>query len=203
MKTVMSSTAAEYLVERSRFIAKTFRLERPDSLARLLAGVRRDWPGARHYVFAYRLAPGLERAHDDQEPQGTAGAPILGLLRLREAEQTVLVVVRYFGGIKLGRAGLMRAYRTAAELALNQTVWGRLAPGVAVSCRLSYGQWDRIARWLDETPAVVRTQFDAEVKLEVTVPADVWPLFQETANHRAKSVIVWSLVGNVSHLTPL
>lgn len=203
MKTVISSTAAEYLVERSRFIAQTFRLEQPDSLARLLDGVRRDWPGARHYVFAYRLAPGFERAHDDQEPQGTAGPPILELLRHREAEQTVLVVVRYFGGIKLGRAGLVRAYRAAAEQALNRTAWGRLTPGVSASCRLSYGQWDRIARWPEGTRAIVGTRFDAEVHLDVTVPADAWPVFQETANRHAKSVIAWDIVGHVTHLTPL
>jgi putative IMPACT (imprinted ancient) family translation regulator len=122
----------------------------------LLEQVRKLHHGARHHCFAYRLGVEGEtvRSSDDGEPAHSAGTPILGALRSREITQTVAVVVRYFGGIKLGVPGLIEAYREATFAALDSaTVVER---DVLVACTLSF-PFDRIGevmRWVKSAEGV-------------------------------------------------
>ncbi|CAB1128401.1 conserved protein of unknown function [Candidatus Hydrogenisulfobacillus filiaventi] len=159
-------------VSRSRFIAAARHLTAPGDLAAWLAERRATWPHARHYVWAYRLDPGQERATDDHEPAGTAGAPLLELLRERELVFSGLVVVRYFGGIKLGRGGLARAYREAGEAALTAAPLAGWRPARCLGCVVPYPAWPALERRLAAAGLEPEVEFGAAVALRLWVPAE-------------------------------
>ena len=104
----------------SRFIAKAYPVETEEEVKEIVAGLKKEYHDARHHCYAYRL--GLDgsrwRANDDGEPSGSAGRPILGQIDAAGLSDILVVVVRYFGGIKLGIPGLIRAYKTSTADAL-------------------------------------------------------------------------------------
>jgi len=117
------SAASEGLYKElgSRFIAKAFPVTDEDQIRDIVDSVRKEYHDARHHCYAYRLGLDGERfrAVDDGEPSSSAGRPILGQIDSVGLSDVLVVVVRYFGGIKLGVPGLIRAYRTAARDALD------------------------------------------------------------------------------------
>jgi uncharacterized YigZ family protein len=114
---------AEIKEQGSRFVAHLVHAGTEDQAMTFLDGLRRRYHDATHHCWAYRLgwADGLRfRFSDDGEPSHTAGTPILGTLEERGVSDVCLVVVRYFGGVKLGTGGLARAYRAAARAVLDE-----------------------------------------------------------------------------------
>ena len=105
----------------SRFIALAYPVETEEEVKSIVAGLRKEYHDARHHCYAYRLGykGDLWRASDDGEPSGSAGRPILGQIDSLGLSDTLVVVVRYFGGIKLGIPGLIRAYKTSTADALS------------------------------------------------------------------------------------
>ena len=112
-----------YEVKKSRFIARIDYASNREQALRILEQAKVDYPDARHYCWAYLIgdpkAPKTIAASDDGEPSGTAGKPILNVLQHKNVGDLILVVIRYFGGIKLGAGGLVRAYSSAAQLAMD------------------------------------------------------------------------------------
>ena len=106
----------------SRFIALAYPVETEEEVKTIVAGLRKEYHDARHHCYAYRLGykGDLWRASDDGEPSGSAGRPILGQIDSLGLSDILVVVVRYFGGIKLGIPGLIRAYKTSTADALGQ-----------------------------------------------------------------------------------
>lgn len=118
---VYGEHVAEQTIERSRFLAYVSHVEGEDSAKEFLARVRAEHPLATHVCYGY-IADSLgneQRFSDAGEPQGTAGMPILGVLKAQGLFQTAIAVVRYFGGVKLGAGGLTRAYSSSAALGLS------------------------------------------------------------------------------------
>ena len=111
---------AEIEEKKSRFIANVFRICSEDDALEKLKEVKKVHRDAKHHVFAYRIANEKERFSDDGEPSGTAGVPILDILRGENLENILVVVTRYFGGILLGTGGLVRAYSEATKEALKK-----------------------------------------------------------------------------------
>ena len=122
--TIEKLSVAEYKDRGSKFIAYAFPLADVGEFKEKLAVLKKEHPKAVHHCFAYRL--GLEgitvRVSDDGEPSGTAGRPILGQIDSRQLTNVLIVVVRYFGGTLLGVPGLINAYKSAAALALPDTL---------------------------------------------------------------------------------
>ena len=106
----------------SRFIALAFPVESEEEVKEIVAGLKKEYHDARHHCYAYRLGYKGDRfrANDDGEPSGSAGRPILGQIDSAGLSDILVVVVRYFGGIKLGIPGLIRAYKTSTADALAQ-----------------------------------------------------------------------------------
>lgn len=121
-KSVADKTEGLYKELGSRFISFVFPVETQDQVREIVSSIRKEYHDARHHCYAFRL--GLDgsdyRASDDGEPSGTAGRPILGQIDSAGLSDVLIVVVRYFGGIKLGVPGLIRAYREAASDALSK-----------------------------------------------------------------------------------
>ena len=121
MKTIDNEYQAEYIINKSKFISFAYPISSVDQSKALLDNLRQKFSDATHICFAYILSsPKQERCSDDGEPTGTAGKPILELIKKKKLENVVIFVVRYFGGKKLGAGGLIRAYTTSAKLCLEQ-----------------------------------------------------------------------------------
>lgn len=105
----------------SKFIARAFPVETAENVKEILTALRKEYYDARHHCYAYRINPEAEqyRSNDDGEPSGTAGKPILNQLLSKELMNVLVVVIRYFGGTKLGVSGLINAYKSATNEALN------------------------------------------------------------------------------------
>lgn len=108
----------------SRFIALAYPVETEAQIKEIVASLKKEYHDARHHCYAYRLGykADVYRANDDGEPSGSAGRPILGQIDSRGLSDVLVVVVRYFGGIKLGIPGLIRAYKTSTDDALSQAI---------------------------------------------------------------------------------
>ncbi|MEN8798212.1 MAG: YigZ family protein [Flavobacteriaceae bacterium] len=106
----------------SKFVGYVFPVKNRTEIDRALESIRLKQPGASHYCYAWRLGTNIpeERTNDDGEPRHTAGMPILGQLTSFGTTDVLLVVIRYYGGKKLGTGGLINAYRTAARLVLEE-----------------------------------------------------------------------------------
>jgi uncharacterized YigZ family protein len=112
----------EVVIQKSRFIGLTYLISDEEELSLCLEDARERYPNATHYCYGAVIGLDglLQRFSDDGEPSGTAGMPILQVLLQKEIKNVLVVVVRYFGGIKLGAGGLVRAYRRTATEAVNQ-----------------------------------------------------------------------------------
>src|SRR6266480_952803 len=121
--TIEKPALAEFKDRGSKFIAYAFPISSVEAFKEKLNAIKKDHPKATHHCFAYRL--GLDknnfRLSDAGEPSGTAGKPILGQIDSRNLTNTLVIVVRYFGGTLLGVPGLINAYKSAAALALQLT----------------------------------------------------------------------------------
>ncbi|WP_406686124.1 YigZ family protein, partial [Rossellomorea vietnamensis] len=113
----------EINIERSRFITYVNRVETEEEAQEFIASIKKKHHDANHNCSAYMIGEQnmIQKANDDGEPSGTAGVPMLEVLKKRDLKDTVVVVTRYFGGIKLGAGGLIRAYGRATSEGLNAT----------------------------------------------------------------------------------
>jgi uncharacterized YigZ family protein len=119
--TIARNESAEIEVKRSRFIGHVERVATEDEARAVIERIRKQHWDARHNCSAFILGPDgdVQRSNDDGEPSGTAGAPMLEVLRGREVSDVVAVVTRYFGGVLLGAGGLVRAYSDSVRAALD------------------------------------------------------------------------------------
>lgn len=120
-KTILKSSTGSYSEKRSKFIAYAFPVQSETEVKEQLTVIKKKHSDARHHCYAYILGPNKDayRMNDDGEPSGTAGRPIHGQLLSKDLTNVLVVVVRYFGGIKLGVSGLQNAYKVAAKEALE------------------------------------------------------------------------------------
>lgn len=119
-RTISAVAEGSFSDKRSKFISYIFPVESEEEAMARLEEIRKQYYDARHACWAYRIGKGevLERANDDGEPSSTAGKPILGQLLSNDLTDVMAIVVRYFGGVKLGPSGLINAYRTATAEAI-------------------------------------------------------------------------------------
>ncbi len=139
----------------SRFIALAYPIESEGEARTILDEARKEYHDARHRCYAYRIGREGQvwKAGDDGEPAGSAGRQILGQIDSRSLKDIMVVVVRYFGGIKLGIPGLIRAYRSATADALDN----------AQICEKTAGEWLELKFSYDTLPAVMKVLKDMEV----------------------------------------
>jgi uncharacterized YigZ family protein len=121
--TVKGPGENEIVIDRSRFIAHVARVETEEAAQAFIADIKKQHWSANHNCSAYMIGENnlIQKANDDGEPSGTAGVPMLEVLKKRDLKDTVVVVTRYFGGIKLGAGGLIRAYGKSTSEGLNAT----------------------------------------------------------------------------------
>lgn len=146
--TIEKSASAEQNIEKSKFIAYAERVSDREEAENFIASVREKHRDATHNVPAFIVGEKGETrwASDDGEPQGTSGIPVLNVIAGRKLTDVVVVVTRYFGGIKLGTGGLMRAYTGVAREALDRAGVCEITDMLSMRVRVSYPQFEKIKR---------------------------------------------------------
>jgi len=164
-------------IEKSRFIASAARAESAEAARAFVDLLRAELPDATHHCFAFVAGPPGSTmdvgASDDGEPSGTAGRPMLSVLLDSFEEKIVVVVTRYFGGIKLGKGGLVRAYTGAVQHVLREMETTERVSTRDVRIVVSYPQADAVRRAIERAGAsIVEEAFTAEVAFTIRVPDD-------------------------------
>lgn len=120
-RTIKENAVSESIEKKSKFIARIYRVETPEEAEAYLQQIRKKYWDATHHCYAYQIGERdeIQRFSDDGEPQGTAGKPILDVLKGKAIKNTLIIVTRYFGGTLLGTGGLVRAYGHAAKQAVE------------------------------------------------------------------------------------
>lgn len=126
-------------IKKSKFITKLFKVDNINEINNILNNINKEYKDATHVCYAYILN-NTEKCSDDGEPSGTAGLPILNILKKKNLTNILAVVIRYFGGIKLGAGGLVRAYSNSIIETLNKTETIELVEGYLIEMEFSYDQ---------------------------------------------------------------
>ena len=167
-KEIKSATIGVYKEKGSKFIAYSFPVHSEENVKEKLEEIKKLEHSARHHCYAYILNPdkSAQRANDDGEPSSTAGKPILGQILSNDLTNILIVVGRYFGGVKLGVPGLIRSYKTAALDAISNSeiITKIIKEQFAVSFK--YPQMNEVMRLVKEyNLEVVNTDFQIECNL--------------------------------------
>ncbi len=164
-KTLMKRGADEMIVNKSRFIGHGAPVSDEEGALAFLNEVRKRHREATHNVYAYILGPnmGAMRFSDDGEPSGTAGMPVLEVLRAKGLTDCCVVVTRYFGGVLLGAGGLVRAYAQGAARAVEACGIGTMYPTARYLMDVDYPLLGRLEHHLKTQPAVLEDKHFADV----------------------------------------
>ncbi len=162
--------SAELVEKKSKFIAKIVKVDSEDEAMEVLKSIKKEHRDARHNVFAYRIANSSERFSDDGEPSGTAGVPILDILRGEKLENVLVVVTRYFGGILLGTGGLVKAYSGAAKEAIAKATKVEMKLCDEYSVEVDYSYHNILLHYFKEDSIIVRdTKYTDNIYLNIIV----------------------------------
>ena len=182
MLILRQGTRAELTVRKSRFLAEATPVESVESARALWRERKRIYADSNHVVFAFVCGPqgGVMGCSDDGEPSGTSGRPTLEVLKGSGITNVLLTVTRWFGGIKLGTGGLVRAYTESAQLALADAQTAELVPMTRFTLALSYLHYESVRRRLAEFAAeITGEEFAAGVTLAGTIPSANYAAFAE------------------------
>lgn len=170
MKTILKEATAEFVVEKSRFIGQIKPVKTVQEAEAFIAGVRKERWNAAHNVPAYVVGERGEhqKCSDDGEPSGTSGAPILQMLSKEQVTGLVIVITRYFGGIKLGTGGLVRAYTHTAKLALEAAGICEIKEMAVLEGKLEYSHYSKLQNAAGEGKfAIESSDFSDVVKVNL------------------------------------
>lgn len=167
MKSIKFNIENEFIIKKSKFITKLYFVTSEIEIKNILDENKTEYKDATHICYAYILN-NVERFNDDLEPSGTAGMPILNVLKNNNLNNVLCVVIRYFGGIKLGAGGLIRAYCSSVSEALNKTEIINVVNGKKIELTFSYDDIKKVNHILNDIN-IVDKQFDENVKYIIIV----------------------------------
>ena len=181
-KTIEEQGEGIYTEKRSKFLAFAIPVTSVDEVKEQVDAYQKKYYDARHVCYAYRLGEcgDQERANDNGEPSGTAGKPILGQIHSKELTNVLVIVVRYFGGVKLGTSGLIVAYRLAAAEALEAVPHIEKTINSEITLCFSYPLLNDVLRIVkEEAPKVVEQVFDNECVVRLSMRLSRMPRLVE------------------------
>lgn len=167
MKSIKFNIENEFIIKKSKFITKLYFVTSKIEIKNILDENKTEYKDATHICYAYILN-NVERFNDDSEPSGTAGIPILNVLKNNNLNNVLCIVIRYFGGIKLGAGGLIRAYCSSVSEALNKTEIINVVNGKKIELTFSYDDIKKVNHILNDIN-IVDKQFDENVKYIIIV----------------------------------
>lgn len=174
-QTIETVTASEYVEKYSRFLSFLHPCQSIEDAKVVIAAYKKEHPKARHYCFAYQIGAekSTYRAYDDGEPTGSAGMPILQTLKSQDLTNVLLVVVRYFGGIQLGKQGLTNAYKQAARQVVQSAMIVKRTNTLIIDVVIPSKQYYESIRYLkDQNIRIIEENYlkDSTIRLKLDVP---------------------------------
>lgn len=176
IKEYLTATYAEdfFIIQKSKFIGYIVPIEDDEDAIKKLDEYRKRYADATHVCYAYvaDILGHTARFSDDGEPSGTAGQPILNVLKGNDLKKVLSVVVRYYGGIKLGTGGLTKAYSDATNLALKSSTILKFKLCDVYQLILEYNEFKKAPSIFDNLGlTIVSQEFSSDVKLQISVPS--------------------------------
>lgn len=187
---------AEFTEKRSRFLGHVRMVETEDAARDFISEMKRKYYDARHNCWCYSIQGGPERYSDDGEPQGSAGIPMLEVLRRRGVTNAVCVVTRYFGGVLLGTGGLLRAYTKSTADALDAAGLAAVRPWAETELDCTYGQLEKLKSETAAAGGVLEdVVYGSGVTLKVLVPAEEAETFAARIFDRSAGLVKVRVTG--------
>lgn len=171
-KTIQQKAEGLYKEKGSKFIAYAYPIKSEDEAKEIVQGLKKELYDARHHCYAYRLGPKGEsfRMNDDGEPSSTAGRPIYGQLLSFNVTNVLVVVIRYFGGTKLGVSGLINAYQSATQDALQNADILEKTVDVHYQIQFGYHMLNDVMKTIkDEQPNIEHQEFDNSCTVKLSI----------------------------------
>ena len=160
----------EIVINKSRFIYLMMHISNDSEVKEILKNLNKEFPKATHYCYAYRVN-GKEKSSDDGEPSGTAGRPMLEFLSNNLLDNILVVVIRYFGGIKLGAGGLLRAYVDSCRSVYSVCKLYRVETHTLFKLVVDYKYYDSLRNYLASLEGkIVSTEFEEEITISYLSP---------------------------------
>lgn len=180
--TIAAPSEGIYTEKRSKFIAMALPVHTVDEVKTMLDTCQKKYYDARHICYAYMLGPERKdyRSNDNGEPSGTAGKPILGQINSHNLTDILVIVVRYFGGIKLGTSGLITAYRAAASEAIGAATVVEKTVDEEVSFFFEYPMMNDVMRIVkEESPSIVSQGYDTDCSMTLRIRRSLMPRLRQ------------------------
>ena len=195
-KTVRKNAQDQFVEKRSRFIGYACPVQTEQEALDFITSKKSEHWDASHNVYAYILRDGTMRFSDDGEPQGTAGMPVLDVLRKSGVTDVVTVATRYFGGILLGGGGLVRAYSHTAALAIEAAGVVEMRPALSQRIVCSYTQYGWLAALLESFAATIAdTVYTDAVTLTFCIDAEKAERFAAALTDRSAGTLIAETLG--------
>ena len=192
-------TTHEINIKKSRFITYLIPIGDETLIADILGKIRKEHYKANHHCYAYILGEDgeIQKASDDGEPSGTAGQPILEVLKQKQLTKLIAIVVRYFGGIKLGAGGLIRAYATSVSTTLEKAPLIQNVDQDIIQIQIGYSNNDLLLHYIDQanyTISILDKQFTEQVTYQLGIyPQDTSAIYENLMN-LFKGQLNWELI---------
>lgn len=168
MQTINNVITNEYIINKSKFITKIYPVFKKEEINNILETLNKEYKDATHICYAYIL-DNDKRANDDGEPGGTAGMPILNVLEQKELNYILAVVIRYFGGIKLGAGGLVRAYSNCVSETITDNIITEVIPGIILQLTYDYNNSKTLDNLL-QNYTILNKDFGEKIKITLKIP---------------------------------
>ncbi len=170
MKTIKYNITHEYVIQKSKFISKIYQIKNEKDAEDILKNLKSEYKDATHICYAY-IINNIKRFQDDGEPSGTAGMPILNVLEQQKLNLILAVVIRYFGGIKLGAGGLVRAYTNSVVEALTNQELGEIISGYSLTITFKYDNLKVIDNMFKDT-SITKKEFSDNITYTFNITQD-------------------------------
>ena len=169
-QTLLEDAVEEQILQKSRFIGYAKPVSSEETALAFLADIRKKHKDATHNCYAYIIGQnaGIMRYSDDGEPTGTAGMPIIEVMKAKKIVDAIVIVTRYFGGVLLGAGGLVRAYSSTCALCVNSAKVATMFPSLTYCCEVNYNMWDRVQYAMKSLPLrLLSSEFAKTVVFEI------------------------------------
>lgn len=171
MYTIKNDSIKEIIIKNSKFITLLYKVYSLEDIKNTLVNVKTLFPNATHYCYAYILN-NEKKSSDDGEPSGTAGTPILNILESNNLNYILAVVIRYFGGIKLGSSGLIRAYSRSVKEAIKENILTKLIEGINVNITFSWSNIKQID-YLLKDQLINKKEYLDNIIYNISIPINI------------------------------
>ena len=185
MYTIKDNSVYELTIKNSKFITILYKINNKDEVRLFLENIKKEYPDATHYCYAY-IIDNIKKASDDGEPSGTAGIPILKVLESNKINNILCIIIRYFGGIKLGANGLIRAYTKGVSNAIKENTLIELIDGYNINITFSYERIKEID-YLFKDIKINNKDFKNNITYNIDIPISLLNIIEN--NHLEYQII--------------